>query len=292
MGEMCSIIVSYKPPETLRSSIRELHDQGSDVIVVDNGSPPAAIQWLRHERDILGFVLLENGENLGIATALNRGVQRATAKGYQWIALFDQDSRVTEGYIAAMLQAGRSPDQGRDIAIYCPRYIDTESGKEKPIFNRDERGEPLMSMTSGSVMRAQLFERIGLFAEELFIYCVDDEFCLRARRHGFRLMLVSEARLLHREGAAHFVKILGRSFYVTRQPAAKRYYITRNQLWMYRRYPQLYPARGSSATNLLRLLKNVVRTLAIESQRAAKAEAMMRGAADCLRARMGRTVEL
>ena len=37
----------------------------------------------------IGLVL--NSENLGLATALNIGVARAIAGGYQWALLFDQD---------------------------------------------------------------------------------------------------------------------------------------------------------------------------------------------------------
>ncbi len=293
MTDVCGVLVSYKPSKQMLDNLAALLRQTSAVVVVDNGSPEAIVSWLRQAGVELGFHLIENAGNVGIAAALNQGVRWSIAQGFLWVALFDQDSQVTDGYMAAMSAASEAPlDPQREIAIYCPRYVDREGAGERSLFYLDEYGEPLVSMTSGSVMRTALFDKLGFFSEELFIYCVDDEFCLRARSHGYRLLLVPSAVLLHKEGASRVRKVLGFCFYVTGQPAKKRYYIMRNQLWVHCRYPRTYPARGAPVQNFLRLVKVALRVLALEGDRLAKAGAMMRGSADFMRNRMGKTIEL
>ena len=50
-----------------------------------------------------GIELIENGENLGIATAMNVGIRRGQKLGCRWVLLFDQDSCVTDGFVDAMV---------------------------------------------------------------------------------------------------------------------------------------------------------------------------------------------
>ncbi|MGH7336277.1 MAG: glycosyltransferase family 2 protein, partial [Myxococcota bacterium] len=60
-----------------------------------------------------------------------------------------------------------------------------------------------LTAASGCVLlvRRQLFERVGLFDEEFFFSFEDLELCLRARKAGFEIGLVGDARVLH-EGSA------------------------------------------------------------------------------------------
>jgi GT2 family glycosyltransferase len=65
------------------------------------------------------------------------------------------------------------------------------------------RWSPLTA-ASGCVLlvRRALFERVGLFDEEFFFSFEDLELCLRARRAGFAIGLVGDARVLHEGGAS------------------------------------------------------------------------------------------
>lgn len=288
MNNVCGVIVSYKPAEQLLDNLRQLQKQVAAIVVVDNGSPEETLAWLREASRQIGFLFIENPRNMGIAAAMNLGADWAIAAGYEWLAFFDQDSQVAEGCMASMLAASRRELQpSRPIAIYCPRYLDAESGSERPLFSRDEFGEPLVSMSSGSLIRSTVYAELGPFAEELFLYCVDDEYCLRAREQGYRLLRVPEAVLWHREGASSSRRLFGRSLYVTNQPPARRYYIMRNQWWMYCRYPRTFPRRGSRLGNLAFIFRNALRALLLEERRTAKCCAMLHGTTDFLCGRMG-----
>ena len=290
MTDVSAVIVSFRPEPAVLDNIIELSKQVGDIVVVDNGSPAENLERLREGSRTVPFRLIENGSNLGIAAALNRGVRTCAERGSALVAFFDQDSTVTPGYFGAMQDAIAAAP--RPIAVFCPRYVDRGTRVDKPVHQRDEFGEPLMSMTSGSVIPMEVLRRIGPFEEELFIYGVDDEFCLRARSNGLRLLRVEGAVLLHQEGRTELRKQFGRTVYLTNQPPKKRYYIARNQWWLWHRYAESFPALGSKSQNLLRLLKQSVRILLLESDKIAKLSAMIHGFVDFCAGRMGKTVQL
>ena len=122
-------------------------------MVVDNGSSveetlPVACSTA--SRRLTRYVLIENGENLGIGAALNIGVRWAEANGSQWVALFDQDSTVTEDFIAQMLADFEHCARRLDILLLLmPRYRDPVtpgwSGRLWPAAVED--GGPFVTIT-------------------------------------------------------------------------------------------------------------------------------------------------
>ena len=91
---VCAIVVTFHPDHDVLENLSKLHKQIPNVVVIDNGS---SLEFVGHLRDIssrLGFHLVENKENVGIATALNIGVRYAQTIGVNWVFLFDQDSAV------------------------------------------------------------------------------------------------------------------------------------------------------------------------------------------------------
>src|ERR1700722_715343 len=101
---VCAVIITYNPSLEVLANIAALRSEVNSIVVVDNGSLEQSLDILRSGRSELDFELIENGRNLGIAAALNLGVSEVKAKACSWAALFDQDSMVEPGFIAAMLK--------------------------------------------------------------------------------------------------------------------------------------------------------------------------------------------
>ncbi|MES2392876.1 MAG: glycosyltransferase, partial [Acidobacteriota bacterium] len=121
---VCAVIVTFHPDADVIANLQALRPQVSRVVVVDNGSTPEELAQLRQAALALDVELIENGDNLGIAAALNRGIRRALELDYLWVLLFDQDSRVTEDFTQTMMGAfAASPSRDR-LAILIPRYED------------------------------------------------------------------------------------------------------------------------------------------------------------------------
>jgi len=121
---VCAVIVTYHPSAKMVEHLRNVFAQVQALVVVDNGSSLDELEPLRLEIRTLGFQLIENGENLGVAEALNQGVRWAKSKGYPWIILFDQDSAITDKFIDQMFAAWRTHPDCERVASIHPRYVD------------------------------------------------------------------------------------------------------------------------------------------------------------------------
>jgi len=243
---------------------------------------------LRSGRSQCGFELIENGSNLGIAVALNVGVREGKAMGCSWVVLFDQDSSVEPGFIDLMLTAFENAPSPSQVGIVCPVYLDTNTGIVFPI-QRSKTGEVLSAMTSGSLIPVKLFDRIGTFNEPLFMDYVDIEFCLRSRRAGYSIVQSPRAVLHHSLGRITRHRILGRWFGSTNHNAARRYYITRNRLWVLWQFLRDWswsPKETRSA------ISETIKIVLVEQDRLAKLKSIMLGFADALRGRMGKRLDL
>jgi rhamnosyltransferase len=235
-----AIVVTFHPRTEYIRNLETVRAQVDLVIVVDNGSTRNELAEIREASQGAGFRLIENGENLGIAAALNLGVRLAQQEGCRWVALFDQDSVVTEGFIATMIEEFEAYRHANQIMQIIPRYVDPETRIERTV-SRSEDGGVFLTITSGSLFSMEAFEQCGLFEEGLFIYCVDDDYSLRIRKKGFFIGLSTNAVLLHQSGHPSSRKLFGKTFTTKNYRPEVRYYYARNKVWILRQYGMRFP---------------------------------------------------
>ncbi len=282
---VCAVIVTYHPSAKMLENIAQVLAQVQGLVVVDNGSNADELAPLRVASQTLGFQLIENGKNLGLAEALNQGVRWAKSQGYPWVILFDQDSRITEGFIRQMFMAWEShPDRERVGSIH-PKYVDPETGIE-PLVRRARDGGPVVSTTSGALMPTWIFDRIGWFASEYFIDCVDIEYSLRARTADYLIADSTLAVLLHHAGHPRRLSFLGFSFGPTHHSAMRRYYMSRNRIAVYRKYFRVFPRWVLQSMN--ESLRDTIKCFVGEQNRARKFRNFLLGTWDGLTGRMGK----
>jgi rhamnosyltransferase len=289
-NSVCAIIITFRPPAVVPGNLAKARPQVQGLVVVDNGSSDETLAPVRRACAELDCTLIENGSNLGIAAALNVGVKWAKSRGYQWVALFDQDSTMTDGFITTMLHAYETHPTPEKVAVITPKHLELETGNWRPpAFAKD--GTPLVAITSGSVMPVGVFDKCGWFEEDLIIDRVDDEYCLRVRSFGYTIALCHEAFLHHSVGTPKMHSFLGlRQVRATHYGAKRRYYITRNRVVMAKRYWRQYP-RWSYWT-VYGVARDMVVNFVVEDHRWSKLVTTFRGVIDGLRGRMGKVVEL
>jgi rhamnosyltransferase len=284
-NSVCAVIVTYHPSADMVENMPKILSQVQGMVVVDNGSNTDELNFLRNASQSFGFQLIENGENLGIAEALNQGVRWAKSKEYPWVILFDQDSKITEGFVKQMFATWESHPERERLGSVHPRYVDPLTSVE-PAVARARDGGPITSMTSGSLMPAWIFDKIGLFAAEFFIDLVDTEYCLRIRAAGYLVADSRYATLLHTAGHPQKHSLLGFSFRPTCHSAMRRYYFSRNRVALYRKYFFKFPRW------MLLILYWQVRELAksflAEQNRKLKFRNFLLGVWDGLMGRMGK----
>jgi len=284
---VCAVIVTYNPHPTFIDNIAALGPQADHVVVVDNGSSGDTEQRLQALEARQDCTVIRNHQNLGIAAALNLGVKYAIEAGFNWVATFDQDSRVSDGFISQMLETYQQAENPENVALIAPSCVDRESGVRIKML-RSRNGEILLAMTSGSMIPSSAIRDVGTFDESLFMDYVDTDFCLRARQKGM-LILQSPAVLFHSLGRTTFHSFFGLAFGVTNHSAGRRYYITRNRLLLLRRYASDW---SWVWREIRAILLQVAKIIFVEDNKWKKFRAMVAGTADALLGKVGKQIEL
>jgi rhamnosyltransferase len=285
---VCAVLITYRPDSGFPTRLSRVIPQVGAAVIVDNGSSEASVQMLRGLSACPALTVVFNGENLGIARALNIGVQRALADGYSWALLLDQDTQVDQDMVERLLATHASCHEAR-VAIVGSRFRDTHG---RPIDTRrlDSRGEHWEEVesviTSGSLLSLRAYAAIGPFRDEFFIDHVDTEYCFRARAAGYRVIETLRPLMSHTVGAPTSHTLLWTRKWTTNHSADRRYYIARNNTVLLREYGT---SGGGSwqLKSIARCFRLCKRIAFFEQDKLRKILAVGQGWWDAVRGKMG-----
>jgi hypothetical protein len=213
------VFVSYnngRDSETCFSSLEKNTEAYHSVIVVDNGSLESEIEEVERRSGILkkgAFTLVRNERNLGYAKALNRGIGFSTKP---IIVFANMDISFSENWLPPLVEqftdervafaGGKELDRrGR---LYSCGIGGTERKRYHRGLGRRDRGqydevEDVISL-SGALFAARrdVFDEIGLFDENFFLYFEETEIHIRARRAGYRVVYTPSSSFVHFMGGS------------------------------------------------------------------------------------------
>ena len=279
MCKVAAIIVSYNPDSNLFDSINLLLNQVEKVIIVDNGSKEKYVKYIKSiNEDKIEIIL--NKENLGIATALNIGVRKALENGYEWILTMDQDSKASPDMVKKMFNVYNSinREERKDILSIFPNFVDEriQSIEENSNMNSYEYVDA--DMTSGNLLRKEVFEKVGFFDDSLFIDLVDTDFCMRLNEKGIKMIKIRDAVLYHSLGESKTIKGILGSFNTSNHSALRRYYMTRNRFYIWEKYKGLNSFTLNRDKKLFK--KEFVKIILGEKDKVNKIKMVLRGYKD------------
>lgn len=243
MCKVAAIIISYNPDNNLLDSVNLLVNQVEKIIIVDNGSESEKKRNINliKEIDKQKIEAIFNEENLGIATALNIGVRKALSQGYNWILTMDQDSKASSNMVEKMLEVYNKIDERerKEILSIFPNFVDEriQSIEENSNMNSYEYVDA--DITSGNLLKAEVFDKVGFFDDSLFIDLVDTDFCMRLNEENIKMIKVRDAILYHSLGESQTVKSIFGKFNTSNHSALRRYYMTRNRFYTWEKYKDL-----------------------------------------------------
>lgn len=243
MSKVAAIIVSYNPDKNLLDSVNLLISQVEKIIIVDNGSIEEKRKDISSIKDIDNerIEVIFNEENLGIATALNIGVREALKQGFNWILTMDQDSKASKDMVEKMFEVYNNIDEKerKSILSIFPNFVDEriQSIEENSVMNTYEYVDA--DITSGNLVKAEVFDKVGFFDDSLFIDLVDTDFCMRLNEKNIKMIKVRDAILYHSLGESQSVKSIFGKFNTSNHSALRRYYMTRNRFYIWERYKDL-----------------------------------------------------
>jgi GT2 family glycosyltransferase len=200
------------------------HTPGSyEVIVVDNGSTDGTAKYLARA----GVRVLTNKENMGFPFAVNRGIKAAKGEN---ICLLNNDVVVLEGWLEPLLRClSEDPRVGAvgpkqvspqgvvwhaGTAFYpnndalhprAPFHVFLGFKEDDPAVNI-KRSYPALNFGC-AVIRAGLFEEIGLMDEDTFLFpglFEDVDWCIRMRKRGFKCVYCPESEVIHDANQTQF----------------------------------------------------------------------------------------
>lgn len=281
---VCAVVVAYFPDEGFSDRLQVVLSQVGALVVVDN-TPRQAGGRRPLLRGGEGRIhLVENHQNVGIAAALNQGLEYAFRTGSKWLLTLDQDSQCHPDMVATLLQAIAACEL--DAAVIGGNYFDTHNQRNM-VSPVGESGclEQKTVITSGSLVDVGVARIVGGFREEFFIDQVDHEFCLRVRAHGYRVAITRKPVMDHSVGGGGGVRLPLFGKLPDHSPLRK-YYVARNTVVMVAEYWRREP--DWCLRRFVRLLLGLLLMSTLEKQRAAKVRAFAAGFADGMRGHMGR----
>lgn len=227
---LSAVVVTHRGGELLRACldalVPQLDRQDEILVVASAESGQADLTPVQGRAQVI-----ELGENPGYARAANAGLRQA--RGDTLLVLND-DTRALPGFLPALRHAALEP------GLYQPRILlddgsgrldNTGHGLFPDGFNwaigREDADGPdydaprQVGACSGAALglHRKVYEQVGAFDEDLESYGEDVDLSLRARRQGFPLRYVPEARIAHLLGATY-----------GRYGARKCYLVERNRI--------------------------------------------------------------
>jgi GT2 family glycosyltransferase len=198
--------------ETLRA---QTDFQNYEVIVVDNGSTDGSVEYLQ---SIPWVRVILNSSNQGFAKANNQAIQLCD-RGSD-VVLLNNDTEIFQRDWLTKLQATaygtpaigivgarlRRPDgMLQHAGTYMP--IETFWGQqigsqEKDINQYNEDAEVEGVVFACVYIKRNVLDEVGPLDEDYFSYFEDTDYCLRAKRHGFKVVCCGSVTVLHHENVS------------------------------------------------------------------------------------------
>lgn len=214
-ARVVAVVVHWQDAEDTVGCVESLvREPGVEVLVVDNGAPEPAGPLLKAR--VPGVRCLRSPENRGYAGGANLGIREALAAGADVVALFNNDVRVHPGATAAAC-AALAADPG--IAVVGAKVLLREDPSRLWLaWGRITWRQSLVGLVGAGArdgprwdrprdvewiggcalwFRRTALEAVGLFDERFFAYHEEVDWCLRARRAGWRVRYCPAAVVRH-----------------------------------------------------------------------------------------------
>lgn len=193
------VYVTYNSAKWIEQHITSLLKSDYDLhkvhlFFVDNGSSDATVAILEKEKEAVqgkvgSFIIHQSGSNVGFGAGNNMGASLGKSP-YIFFSNID-----TEFYNDTLYQISNAIEQDKDssIALWELRQFPYEHPKDyNPIT-----GETSWASGAAFVIRRPVFEQIGGFDEDFFMYAEDVDLSWRVRAAGYQLRYTPKAGIVH-----------------------------------------------------------------------------------------------
>lgn len=237
MPEPCVFIVilnTNRKQDTLESlaSIFASTYKKPHVIVLDNQSTDGSVEAVRAGYSQVQLLSLER--NLGYAGNNNVGIEAALQQGADWILVLNEDTILDPDCLKRLVEAGEAdertgivgpmvyhhnePDVIQSAGVRLdPEWRSIHIGQNEPEHGQYTDLREVDAISGCAIMvRRQVIEQVGSLDERFFYYWEETDWCVRARKAGWRIVHVPKAKLWHKGVQRDYKPSLSVAYYNTR----------------------------------------------------------------------------
>lgn len=227
--ELSIISVNWNSVDYLRECIASIyehtHGVSFEMVVVDNASPQGGVEALKEQ--FPEVKIIKSAKNLGFAGANNLGFRESCGR---YVLFLNPDTELNSPALSIMLEQMESvPDAGivgcrllnTDLSVQITsiqkfptilnQVLDLEYLQMRwpgcplwdiaPLFC--DKVSPLeVEVISGACMllKREVFQEVGMFTEDYFMYAEDIDLNYKVKQAGFRNYYVGAASIVHHGG--------------------------------------------------------------------------------------------
>jgi len=202
-------------PDCLDSVYRQTYSN-LEVILVDNASTDGSPDYVRGSFPQAKIVVL--GRNLGFVGGNNVGISRALNDQANYVALLNNDTRVTATWLEELVQAAESDPQvgvcfSKILMLEQPEMINAAGGecdiwgfpRDRGFLERDQGQydqveEVFEGCGASMLIKREVIEDVGMLDSRFFMYDEDTDLAWRARLRGYRVLYIPSSVVYHRFG--------------------------------------------------------------------------------------------
>lgn len=221
--ELSIIILNFNTKDLTIECINSLVEQYKqefekelfEIILVDNASSDDSLEAIKRLK-INGLKTVESKENLGFSKGCNLGVKNAIG---EYLLFLNSDTEIKDQGFVKMLDyikknenvgilGGALKNENGTSQSSAGKFYNLLNlflmliGLERLGFLRESpKIIKQVDWVSGAclMVKRKIFEKIGGFEKELFMYGEDMELCFRANKKGFSTYFYPEITLFHKE---------------------------------------------------------------------------------------------
>lgn len=212
------VILNFNGGDDILECLRSIVSwrKSEQVLVVDNGSSDNSLKEIKQK--FKKVEIIENKKNLGFSVGNNEGIKKGLKDGADFIILLNQDVVCEYNFIPGLLQRIKNKP---DIGILSPvvkffkkgrEYYDY-GGKINPFtlktYHLNMTYKPKswsreLDFVNGCSMfiKREVFETVGFLNEDYFFGYEDVDFCLRAKKAGFKVSVCGSEEIIHKGSRA------------------------------------------------------------------------------------------
>jgi rhamnosyltransferase len=229
--KLLGIATAYHPKiEELIRNINTYISELDQLIIWDNtpGGSSSLDDAVKSENNPK-IIIRCTGNNEYLAKPFNICIKEGIENGYTHILTMDQDSYFESNGFSEFVSKVEANTDSLTMA-FCPAKTENQ-----PIDSNEMEVDN--TITSGTIYKVDVFEKIGYFREDFLIYMIDIEFGMRVKKYGYKILCYPRILLNHFTGYTK-KNILG--FRIDNYSAQSTYYIIRNVILNWSLYPEKF----------------------------------------------------